>query len=343
MKSIQSTLYFIASFSLLIARTPWDYTISLASGYDSNVMRFSVEEIDNASQTPDILGRSTHFDSFISKFGFSSKKDLWISKNRNLSMNTKFSLSSYVNAQDKRYWSSGLDLIYKWGSYKNIKFSLRHLDKFYLRHYVNKDISTNRLEACYFSDRDQIITVTQRITKYSWINIGAGYLQRYYEKPFTEFDLDIINLRAKLNYKLKRIGTLALQVNQGRALSESHIGPIRPSSFDRSYNTREVFLPFKFKYNGPFLSSFGFSYRAEKRTYDAEDPNDVLHAGRSHIDRKYDLWIRKSIGEDISIKISSRYRSRVTDSAFQWVSNLKSFNQIQYWVNIEWDLMYDKY
>ena len=343
MKTIRFIYFFMTFFSLLIAKTPWDYTLSLASGYDSNVMRFSAEEIDNASQNPDILGRTNNFDSFISKFGFSSKKDLWISKNKNFSMNTNYSLSNYVNTPDKRYWSAGLDLIYKWGSYKNIKYSLRHLDKFYLRHYVNRDISTNTLDACYFSDRDQTVAITQRFSKYSWINIGTGYLQRYYAKPFTEFDLDILYFKVKLSYKLKRIGTIALQINQGRAKNESHMGVIRPSSFDRSYDSREIFIPFNFKYKLPFIHSYGFSYKSEKRLYDAEDPNDILHAGRSHTDRKYNFWIRKAVGEDISIKISSRFRSRLTESDFKWVSDLKSFNQIQYWINIEWDLIYDQY
>ena len=58
---------------------------------------------------------------------------------------------------------------------------------------------------------------------------------------------------------------------------------------------------------------------------------------------KYNFWIRKAVGEDISIKISSRFRSRLTESDFKWVSDLKSFNQIQYWINIEWDLIYDQY
>ena len=31
-----------------------------------------------------------------------------------------------------------------------------------------------------------------------------------------------------------KIGTLALQVIQGRAIGQSHLGTLRPSSFDRS-------------------------------------------------------------------------------------------------------------
>ena len=77
--TINPNIYiFVIMFAFLNANTPWDYTLSLGRGYDSNVMRFSAEEIDNAGQKPEILGSASHFDSFVNKIGFSVKKDLWI-------------------------------------------------------------------------------------------------------------------------------------------------------------------------------------------------------------------------------------------------------------------------
>ena len=333
----------ILLFSLVNGSTPWDYTFNFGSGYDSNVFRFSENEIDNAIQKPEILGSSNHFDSFVTKIGLSLKKDLFIKNNKNLSFGSKVSFSNYADTPEKRYWSGTANIIYKWGSYKNLKYSLNHLDKFYLRHYVNRDIGSSALEACYFSDRDNSIILTHRLSRRSWGSMGIGLLQRYYTRPFTEFDLDIPYIKLRFNYKFKRIGTLALQVNQGRAISESHLGTERPSSFDRSYNTQELYLPFSIKNRIPFINSLGGSFRSEKRIYDAEDPNDVLHAGRSHSDQKLSMWFRKNIGEETSIKISVRLRSRKTDSKYEWVQNLKSFKQLQFWLNIERDFIYDKY
>ena len=336
-------IIFILTFSLAFAKTPLDYTLILSGGYDSNVMRFSTDEIDDASQNLNKLGQSSGFDSFVSKYGFRTKKDLWVSSKKNFSLNSNYTYSFYNHTPEKRYWSGGIDLIYKWGSYKNFKYSLRHLNKFYLRYYIDRDISTNALDACYFTDRNQYLTLTHRLSKFSWINIGTGYLQRYYTKPFTEFDLDILYFKGKLNYKIKILGTLSIELNQGRAISESHIGVTRPSSFDRSYSTTEIYMPLNLKSKISYLNSYGFSFRSERRIYDAEDYNDVLHSGRSHFDRKYDFWIRKNMSDEISVKFSGRYRSRKTDSAFKWVSDLKSFDQLQCWINIEWDLIYDQY
>ena len=175
------------------------------------------------------------------------------------------------------------------------------------------------------------------------MNFGGGYLQRYYSKPFIEFDLDIVYYKAKLNYKIKKFGTVALQVNRGHAVNESHFLPDRPSSFNRSYDTIEWYAPIKINKIIPFFSVIGIATRIEKRIYDAEDPNDPLHAGRSHLDSKYDFWLEKSISDIVNITLSTRYRTRQTDSEYDWVKDLKSFNQLQFWCTIEWDMIYDKY
>ena len=91
------------------------------------------------------------------------------------------------------------------------------------------------------------------------------------------------------------------------------------------------------------ISEIGVSLRTEYRVYDAEDVNDPLHSGRSHMDSKYDIWLKKKLTEDIGITLTSRYRARTTDSSYNWVNDLKSFKQLQFWFNIEWDLIYDKY
>ena len=57
--------------------------------------------------------------------------------------------------------------------------------------------------------------------------------------------MDIFYYKAKLNYKIKKTGTISLQLNYGRAVNESHFLPERPSSFNRSYETVEWYAPIK--------------------------------------------------------------------------------------------------
>jgi len=338
-KNIISGLF---SFSILMGSTPLEYTLSLTGGYDNNVMRFSKDEFQDAANNRSLMGGASTFDSFVSKLGISARKPLWINGKKSIQIYGFFSYSDYQHTPEKKYESYGLDLSFKRGSYKSIKYSVRHLDKFYLRHYVDRDISTDALAACLFTDRNQSVTLTERFSKKVWINLGAGFLQRYYEKPFSEFDLDIVYLKGKLNYKIKKVGSISVQINRGSALSESHFDS-RPSSFNRSYETMEWYVPFKMTKNVPWFKEIGFSAREETRIYEAEDPNDPLHAGRSHTDSKYDVWLKKNLVESVDVIFTTRYRVRTTNSAYDWVTDLKSFKQIQCWLKIEWDLHYDRY
>ena len=333
----------ILTLSKIWGSTPIEYTLAVTGGYDDNVMRFSQNEINEAVQDIGIMGGASTFDSFITRFSLYGTKSFIYSRSQSIDIKMLYSSSNYRNTPEKKYWSGGFDVLYKWGSYKNIKYSLRHLDQFYLRHYVNKDISNEQMEPCLFTDRNQSLLLSQRISKRSWMNVGAGYLQRYYAKPFIEFDLDIVYYKAKLNYKIKKTGTVSLQVNHGRAVNESHFLPDRPSSFNRSYETVEWYAPIKINKQVPFFKEIGLSTRFEKRVYDAEDPNDPLHAGRSHLDSKYDIWFKKNITEIVGLTLSARYRTRQTDSEYDWVKDLKSFEQIQFWLTLKWDMIYDNY
>ena len=70
---------------------------------------------------------------------------------------------------------------------------------------------------------------------------------------------------------------------------------------------------------------------------------DPLHSGRSHEEVKWDIWGEKELSENLTLKGSLRYRIRTTNSQFEWVSELKTFDQVQAWVTLEWDMIYDRY
>jgi hypothetical protein len=329
--------------SCLLAKTPFEYTIGITGGYDNNVMRFSSEEFDQAAMDSELMGGAKTFDSFVYRIGVSGEKVLWKSMKKELSVNGLLNWADFRNNPEREYGSGGVDATFKWGPYQNIKYSLRHLDSFYLRHYINRDISTETLSPCAFTDRNQSIALTHRLSKRYWANLGIGYLQRYYDKPFTEFDLNIHYMKVKLNHRIMKLGSISFQVNRGSAVSKSHFLPDRPSSFNRSYESLEWYCPIKVQKGMPFFSEIGISIRQENRVYAAEDPNDPLHSGRNHMDSKYDLWLKKNLTDNMTVTLSGRYRIRETESAYNWVTDLKSFNQLQFWCKMEMDLIYDRY
>ena len=58
---------------------------------------------------------------------------------------------------------------------------------------------------------------------------------------------------------------------------------------------------------------------------------------------KIDFWVNKKINERLDITLNSRFRTRTTDSSYEWVKDLKSFKQIQLWCKIKWAFTYDNY
>jgi len=53
--------------------------------------------------------------------------------------------------------------------------------------------------------------------------------------------------------------------------------------------------------------------------------------------------VKKNSSESLSIKSTIRYRQRKTESQFEWVETLKSFEQWQVWCKLEWRMIYDRY
>ena len=326
-----------------MATTPLNLHISYHSGYDSNVMRFSLKEIENVAENKAVMGGANTFDSYINKINTRLQKTIFEIDKKELSISSSFNLSSYAHNPNKSYWSGNFSTVYKWGSYRNLKYSLRHLNSYYLRHYTDRDVSRSSLRACFFSDRNQIITITLPIRKRIWYTIGTGYLQRYYDNTFTEFDLDIYYARLRLNKRIKKFGTVSLQVDRVSAENVTYNKTAVSSNFDRSYDAIEWYLPIKMDRSLSYFNQAGLSFRQEIRVYEAEALDDALHSGRNHKDLKIDLWLNKKISDRLEITLSSRFRKRDTESSYDWVKDLKSFKQMQLWCKIKWAFTYDNY
>ena len=330
-------------FSAAQGSTPLNLILSYQGGYDDNVMRFSKQEILDASSNIKYLGGSKVFDSYINKIQFGFDKTLYAKNKKEFIFNSFIASSDYIHNPNKDYWSGSISAKYKWGSYRNLKYSLRHLNSYYLRHYIDRDLSMNDLKPCSFTDNDQYVSISDRINRRNWYIVGIGFLQRYYDNPFTEFDLEIYYARLRINKKIKKYGTISFQIDRSIADNVTYTKTGISSDFDRSYESIEWYMPIKINSPISIVENFGFSLRQELRYYNAEAANDVLHAGRDHVDNKFDIWVNKSLNEDINVALSARFRSRKTDSSYSWVRDLKSFKQIQLWCKIKWGFSYDNY
>ena len=344
-------LIVILSFSILCGQSWIDYlhspikwTVGLTNGYDNNVLKLSSVEKKDAALEEDVLGGADTFDSHYTRFSMSGLKKIQLAeRKKQIQFYAKGNISNYTQNENRRYWSGNLKATYHWGSYRKLEYSIRHLDSYYIRHYIDRDVSTDELASCSFTDRDQRILVSYPIKRRLWTSGFVSYTQRYFDKPFTEFDLNIVTTALKISKKFRGFGTIAIEGKYGIADNITFGKTAKASDLDRSYTHVEWFVPISYNQNFFGFDNVGFSMRRDIRIYGAETLADPLHSGRSHEEVKWDVWGEKNLSENLTLKGSLRYRIRTTNSQFEWVSELKTFDQVQAWVILEWDMIYDRY
>ena len=86
------------------ASTPINIHLSYHSGYDSNVMRFSQKEIQNAADDRSMMGGVGTFDSYVSRINTRLQKTLFVLGKKELGIASTFNLSNYVHNNHKNYY-----------------------------------------------------------------------------------------------------------------------------------------------------------------------------------------------------------------------------------------------
>lgn len=325
-------------------QAPLFYTLALTQGYDSNVLRLSSWEQELSAQDESLLGAMQTFDSYYVRSRLTVSKTVYFpNRKRKMTTALDISRSHYVQSPDRRHWRAAFKLSYRWGAYKRLTFYASRLNRYYLRDYLDRDLSGERLAKCYFSDEDHRLTLSYPGGKRVWFTGTAGFLQRYYSKPFPEFDLNIWYLTGRLSLRWPSAGVLAVESEIGNADNIGLNTTARASSLDRGYRYWEIYVPLKFTVDLGIVEEIGTAYRGEFRFYRAETFDDPLHSGRNHRDTKVDVWARQRIGKHLALKFTLRWRQRTTYSTYSWVEDLKSFHQIQTWLQLDWKGVYDRY
>jgi len=332
------------TFSVTFGADLFDYliptfngSINIRNGYDSNVLRLSQQEQQETAVDPRSLGSMSTFDSHYWRIGGSINANYRLSgRNQSLTFRWTPGYTNYTHSPEKKYSSSSFEVDYSWGSYRHLKFKITRLNDYHLRTYVNRDISSSLLANCNFSDADHSLQVTLPAIRRSYFAILSGFLQRYYELPFTEFDLNIYYGGIRFSQSLNRWLRYSAELKSGQADNISFKNTAQASQMDRSYRFIEFYFPVRMKNLIPYINETGISWRGENRYYLFEDISDPLHSGRSHFDLKTDVWLKKDISDNLAISWKLRYRFRNTRSDFDWVQELKSFTQIQTWFDLTW-------
>lgn len=312
----------------------------VALGYDNNMFKFSSHEMEEMIPWDDALGNAETFDSEI----VYPQIELLYSPVFSLKHETNFRLTFgralYSRSKEKSYSSFSLKFEYHLGIYQWLKVGYSLQPDLYLRPYRDGDAISQELTPCGFANETFYLSYSHPLTKRSWIMIKGRRINQYFKPSFTEFDTEIATGYLRFSAKpIKRLRT-SVWLERGRGDNSTYDNGLATSGFNRSYRFDRVGIKTAWRFNKPSIK-IELSVDSEIRYYVAENSNDPLHSGRSHQDYRYKLLFQKEFIDGLAVVVDVRYRKRITDSEFNWVTELKSFQKTEFWLTFSYDLVWD--
>jgi len=309
----------------------------LSIGYGDNLFKFSDSEKDNFNSYS-YMGESSTYDSSIIKPELRLLYSPYFGENL-----TNFifygNITDYANIEDKdnQYYSLRFD--YKIGPYNWIKVGYKYSNNNFLRYYVDNDIPGEDYIRCDYRSENVYANYSINLDSYGWSRIQIGNTKHFFNPNFTEFDIDISELILSYYYKYKN-NTISLMLASKEANNTSYDNGLNSTSFDRSYNQNDFKISIKKEIN-KFLKSFSLGFQVLNRDYLSESELDPLHSGRSHSEYYFFISALKELRYDMHIELKYNFRYRKTDSTFEWVESLKSFQDNQILVKFTYDMDVD--
>ena len=280
-------------------------------GHDTNIMKYSDQENPVSSN---MVQLSQTYSGKISNI-FPRK--------------TKYKLSirnSIYTLSQKSNYSYAIQLKQPLGNYRYLSFNYNYIDNIYLRKYIDLDQEYAILDYIYFStdcsfDNTKIYLNYEFpiFNKKSKMSVSYLYETQFYNKYFTEFDLEINGFKIKysndtnlLNYviSIKYIDA------QNITLNDIILSTI---DTDRGYRENSLNLILKFRESG-------FSKAINYRSFSSNILDDNLHFERFHTDTQYTFWHSFYL-LGIKNKMIFKIRERNTLSNYNWVQDLKTFDK----------------
>ena len=145
----------------------------------------------------------------------------------------------------------------------------------------------------------------------------------YYNKYFTEFDIEINGLKFLLNKEKSNsnyIFSYEYVLAENLTLFD---GNIATAIMDRGYDEKKINISYNYKFQ---TFTTGIKLNNINRKYTSTIAQDELHLNRNHLDQTFSMWIKFKI-RNISHKLTLSNRNRYTKSSENWVEELKTFKR----------------
>ncbi|MBC8215307.1 MAG: hypothetical protein ISS10_02975 [Candidatus Marinimicrobia bacterium] len=313
--------------------TPIYVTSSVMFGYDSNVLKLSESEMDDAGVNKDILGGMQTFDSGIIRPEMQIEYIPELIRNHETRLVLNASHAVYSHSRDKSYSSWSVKMETHLGHYSWLKLGYSLQPNIYLRPYIDRDKIDLTARSCTFANETIWSSVSFPLFDKTWFTGKVKQVHQYFDESFTEFDTEKRCAEGRLTTKILNPFRLSLSGGIAHGQNTTHNSGYISTSFDRSYNEKSMagslaYLPKKWIY------SVGNSLELTQRFYTSEIIDDPVHAGREQEEIQYRLWIKMKLQDRIFLELNGKYRERQTYSEYEWVEEFKSYSKIDFWITI---------
>ena len=316
---------------------PIYFDFGLSFGYNDNIFKFSDDEKERFSSY-DYMGSASTYDSSILKPDLKVfySPQLFYDKVTNFVLFS--SLSQYPNTEDKNNIYYSLRFEYKVKPYSWIKLGYKNSTDNFLRYYTDGDLPENNYK-CDYDSETVYANYSINFYPYGWTRFEVSKNTQFFNPYFTEFDLEVFELSLTHNDKYNSYN-ISAKLSNSVADNVSYKNGLNSTEFDRSYNSMGVKLSVKRSLES-FLNQINFGYEYKHRSYVSESELDALHAGRSHVEISFFIFILKELLYDIDMELRYKFRYRKTNSDFEWVESLKSFKDNQIVIKFTYDMELD--
>ena len=312
-------------FSFVLTKD-FSFNSNVFFGYDTNPLRLSANEINNLNFNPQILGNADEVESPYLGFKMSLKKKM---KKQKIQLSFNVKSTFYTLNKDKNNYNFSFNFKKSFGKYRNFIFDYFLMPDFYLREYEDRDlyiVCEDDLNDCLLSSHFSIEKVRLYYTmpikpKKSSIKIGIIHERQIFDQNFTEFDLKIIGPVIEFKSKHKNIN-YSIYHERLEADNYTYIdGSFSTAYADRSYLQNRYKISLDKKISKKI--KYGFVLDVYERENTSNIFGDNLHKNRKHVDLTLSSWIKFN-----SNKVTLALRKRQTESPYDWVTDLKTFERI---------------
>ena len=222
---------------------------SLSFGYDSNFLKLSDGEIYQTVLGADILGDAPTFDSDIIKTKMKLVYSPVLSNRYETEFYFTFSRSIYGQLKEKSY--SRFSLLYglHLGPYNWLRIGYANLPEYFIRNYIDRDLTGNFRHPCNFSIEEVFISYSFPVGEVSWLRFKVKGINEFYNSHFTEFDQKKLTGQIVFHSEISKKMQYSVSLSHGGNKNIAYDSGLTSTGVDRSYLMDKITLGLTHKPN----------------------------------------------------------------------------------------------